>query len=400
MPLELRRKQLMANYWVNLKGHRANHPTREVLQDSWENEKSASEHFAKVGNKIAKELSIEGLQISPPVVYPEEAPWRLVCPRVDMSLLEIKRTGKKTVDLLSAFSYLISQEYQDFVQVYTDGAKNPDTGATGFGVAVPGKGVGIYRRTGDGLGMYTVEMVAVLVALKWVEITAQKKTVICSDSASVLESFTSFHSNSRQDILYQVLHTFTRIHRKGGQVTFFWVPAHVGLQGNERADKLAKRALKANRVEMQVSISKAEVKSVIKEKIYKKWQSMWDRESRGRHLYQIQQNVRTARVAGKGRREEIVMTRLRIGHSALNKMLKLIGKHNTGLCEECQEEESVEHVIMRCRRYETQREKMRKGLVEAGVKELSLKGLLDMSDRSQQRMLLEFLRSTGLLNRI
>lgn len=192
VPLELRRKQLMANYWVNLKGHRANHPTREVLQDSWENEKSTREHFAKVGNKIAKELSIEGLQISPPVVFPVEAPWRLVCPRVDMSLLEIKRTGKKTVDLLSAFSHLINQEYQDFVQVYTDGAKNPDTGVTGFGVAVPGKGVGIYRRTGDGLGVYTAEMVAVLVALKWVEITAQKKTVICSDSASV-QSINQFY---------------------------------------------------------------------------------------------------------------------------------------------------------------------------------------------------------------
>lgn len=163
---------------------------------------------------------------------------------------------------------------------------------------------------------------------------------------------------------------------------------------------MAKRALRANRVEMQVSISKAEMKSVIKGKINQKWQSMWDRESRGRHLYQIQQNVRPSRIAGKGRREEIVITRLRIGHSALNKTLKIIGKHNSGLCEECQEEESVEHVILRCRRYETQREMMRRGLVDAGVKEISLKGLLDLSDRSQQRMLLEFLRSMGLFNRI
>ena len=37
------------------------------------------------------------------------------------------------------------------------------------------------------------------------------------------------------------------------------------------------------------------------------------------------------------RRQETVLTRL--------KTLELIGKHQTGFCEECQEEESVGHVI-------------------------------------------------------
>ena len=40
-----------------------------------------------------------------------------------------------------------------------------------------------------------------------------------------------------------------------------------------------------------------------------------------------------------------MLTRLRLGHCALNKTLKMIGKHQTGLCEGCQEEESVEHVL-------------------------------------------------------
>ena len=37
MPLSLRRKQLMANYWVNLKGHNDSHPTKGVLEECWEN---------------------------------------------------------------------------------------------------------------------------------------------------------------------------------------------------------------------------------------------------------------------------------------------------------------------------------------------------------------------------
>ncbi len=48
-----------------------------------------------------------------------------------------------------------------------------------------------------------------------------------------------------------------------------WVPAHVGITGNEMADRLAKRALTKDNVEVQVNVSKAEVKCIIWEKIIK-----------------------------------------------------------------------------------------------------------------------------------
>lgn len=42
-----------------------------------------------------------------------------------------------------------------------------------------------------------------------------------------------------------------------------WVPVHVRVRGNKRADELAKRALRKGRIVMEVRISKAEVKSVV-----------------------------------------------------------------------------------------------------------------------------------------
>lgn len=91
--------------------------------------------------------------------------------------------------------------------------------------------------------------------------------------------------------------------------------------------------------------------------------------------------------------ERKLLTRLKLGHCALNKTLKMVGKHQTGLCEGCQEEESVEHVVLSCRRY--QREMMRNNLWELGVQEFTLKGLLSMGERAQVRVLLAFLRDTG-----
>ncbi len=163
---------------------------------------------------------------------------------------------------------------------------------------------------------------AILIALQWVEKIGQEKVLICSDSLSVLASLRSFHSKAWQDILYEVLQVNTRISCMGCQVKFMWVPAHVGITGNEMADRLAKRALTKENVEVQVTVSKAEVKCIIWGEINKTWQYRWDREEKGRHLYQIQRKVKEDRLGRGNRREEAVMTRLRLGHCSLNKTLK------------------------------------------------------------------------------
>ncbi len=91
------------------------------------------------------------------------------------------------------------------------------------------------------------------------------------------------------------------------------------MRGIERADRLAKTALKKGNVEMQVSISKAEVKSVIWEKTQTNknneiCQGRWDQEGKGRHLYQIQKSVKGSRIDSGHRREDIVL-----GHCGLYK---------------------------------------------------------------------------------
>jgi len=78
-----------------------------------------------------------------------------------------------------------------------------------------------------------------------------------------------------------------------------------------------------------------------------------------------------------------VLTSLGLGHTALNMTLKMIGKHQTGPCDGCGEEESVDNVMVNCKvRNETQRKLMRKNLKELGLRECTLKGILSMSGRA------------------
>ncbi len=77
----------------------------------------------------------------------------------------------------------------------------------------------------------------------------------------------------------------------------------------------------------------------------KEWQHKWDTVNTGRHLYEIQREVGVGRITKRSIKEENILTRLRVGHTMLNKTLKIINKHPAGLCEHCGVEESVEHVI-------------------------------------------------------
>jgi len=228
-------------------------------------------------------------------------------------------------------------------------------GKAGAAFSVP-KMVEMKKRISDNLSVFTVELVAVWLALNWVEEVKPEKAVLCSDSSAVLNSLHSFKSQqARQDIIYEILELHTRICQMGITIKLTWVPSHVGVKGNEVVDRLAKQASKQEEVEIVITISKAEAKAQIRSKINKKWQAHWDAEEKGRHLYNIQQKVGTERVTGRKRREGIIFTRLRIGHCGLNKYLHIVGKHISGRCEFCENIETVEHVIFECQKYERER---------------------------------------------
>lgn len=80
-------------------------------------------------------------------------------------------------------------------------------------------------------------------------------------------------------------------------------------------------------VDMAVSFGQAEIKSMVRQEVRKRWQRQWEEEKKRRWLCRIQRRMGAT---GRSRREEVVVSRMRFGHTGLTTTLLMMGKHNTG----------------------------------------------------------------------
>lgn len=400
LPMRLRRVKLMYAYWVNLQGHSCVHPAKAVLKDCWEHQKSNYYSFGWIVDINAQIVGLTQFKFSSTVPCSSIPPWLFVMPVVDLQLqLALKKESSGTPEWLVVQNYF--EQFKEHLVLYTDGSKDPNNGRTGAAVNIPQYNIKIKRRTSDYLAVYTVELTAIALALNWLfmnYIGGINRAVVASDSQAALLSIKTGKS-CRLDLLYKIYHILFQLHSKGVCVQFVWVPAHVGIDGNEEVDILAKQALKLDEVNINVPLCKAEGKSIIQEKVIGMWQEQWDSNDTGRHLYCVQRNVGGGRSRDGSRREEAMLTRLRIGHSGLNRSLFRIGKHQTGGCDYCGQPETVEHVLIECNNYMEERSCLTSVLYKEG-KALTLVNLLGDVSKSVKNQVMRFLKNTGLFYRI
>ena len=95
--------------------------------------------------------------------------------------------------------------------------------------------------------------------------------------------------------------------------TNFNALCHIGIYGNEKVDKIAKESLNKEVTNFKIPFNN--FKPFINKYFCDKWRTLWD-ETPFNKLKEIQPIVNHHRLVPKlSRREEIVLARLRIGHT-------------------------------------------------------------------------------------
>ena len=114
-------------------------------------------------------------------------------------------------------------------------------------------------------------------------------------------------------VIRYILQKIYKLQLKRYEIEFCWVPSHVGIQGNEKADGKAVEASKRN--PECIPIYYKDYHSTIKSKFFEKSNSLWQSHPNPPKIHLIKSDLSPWPQLALRRREEVVVNRLRIGHT-------------------------------------------------------------------------------------
>lgn len=144
-----------------------------------------------------------------------------------------------------------------------------------------------------------------------------------------------------------------KIQKENTIIKIFWIPSHINITGNERADKLAKEAIVSpNALPCQV-YSITDIKQIIKNKILNIWQKEW--KTSYTKLNEIKNHILPWPINTLTRKEEVIINKLRIGQTRLTHVFPM-KKEDPPMCLTYNDPMTVKHNLTNCRKYELQRQ--------------------------------------------
>ena len=176
--------------------------------------------------------------------------------------------------------------------------------------------------------------------------TSHRHYAIFTDLLSNIDNFTSTRSHSRPKLFAKLMDLIGTIN---SHVTLVWVPSHVGIEGNERADRLTYNGSQRQEIDIDVGFELQEAYGRVNHYINVLWQQQWDSATTGRHYYRIQPDVTSReRLHFATRATEVLAYRLRLGKCGLNSYLHHMALRDTGDCTSCGQLETIEHFLITC----------------------------------------------------
>jgi len=251
--------------------------------------------------------------------------------------------------------YALTKEQLDIygrhLQVFTDASKT-DNGKIAAAYCIPGLDIEYSCRLPDELTIFSGELTAIKLSLVWIKqnyerFEHRKNVAIFSDSLSTLTAIKTGKSFCRPKMLDEILQLINDIQV---DVHLVWVPSHLGIEGNEKADRLAQNATNNKEVEENIYLEFSENNIRIKSFIINKWQYMWTNSQHGHFYRNIEPTVSwQIKYEHKNRNKEVTISRLRLGKCCVNEYLAMMKVVESDKCPECSTAvETVEHFLLQC----------------------------------------------------
>ena len=270
--LTSRRRMMDLQYFMRLQKIQS-HPTTELVNDS-----SLDERFLrrKRGNppfSVRTKRLIRGMNIETPAIarlnHKIKPPWLVPDLEICNVRKEISKKEMNEQELKQAF--LEHQAEHTGIFIYTDGSKDAEN--VGSSMVVPSDGnMRALARLPENTSVCISELYAIRMAIEHFRSTTGRICSIFTDSQSALCMLN--HVYTKYGIVREIHGLLFDLYRKGRKVHLCWVPSHVGIAGNELADKAAKEASQLPNI-TDIPVEARDMHPSIKKGVMESWQRHW-----------------------------------------------------------------------------------------------------------------------------
>ena len=252
----------------------------------------------------------------------------------------------------------------DAISIYTDGSKDPKSKSVGTACFSGDLNISKCNSLSPLASIYTAESIAINDALSIAIENKHKNINVFTDSLSVIQSLRFPHINTKiNPYILKIKQKIKLFYENNNstKIKFFWIPSHIGIEGNEEADRLAK--LSTLNEPSNLSIPFTDITN-----IFRKYSNnltnqslMHDSQTKGKQYFQYfyKQSTKPWFHKYKLKRDLIVTTnRCRSDHYNLNASLFKIKVINQPNCECGHELQDLDHILWQCPLFDAQRDEL------------------------------------------
>ena len=277
--LNLRRKKLSLQYYLKLKSNLEN-PTFPVIFEPLYKDEFTEKEKVIPPFSLRCEADMNCIDVDVEDVASHkisEVPlWTLRSPTYNYFLASDK---KATTDPMIFKNRFLEVKEQSYIhqEIYTDGSKDGEKVASA--AVLDGE---LYQfRLPNNSSIFSAELKTIDLALNHIEQDAYWRYIIYTDSLSVTQALEGEKTDN--PLVVKLLEKLSKLCRRA-DIVFCWLPSHIGISGNEEADKAAKDALSLEILPFKVPSN--DFKPLIRQFLQNVWQQSWnDPANRNNKLY-------------------------------------------------------------------------------------------------------------------